>query len=131
MRNSKVILLVVAIVGFVLGLVFNMAVNTHRYASAQVPSGASLGGVMAFTGQIDKDEYGIVMVDVDAGTLWIYQYKKPGKLKLVAARSWLYDRYLEEYNCAPPSPTDVARLVADKQRLELKDNSTLEPEGAK
>ncbi len=78
---------------------------------------ASVGGIMAFTGQIAKETYGIIMVDVDAGTLWIYQYQKPGnKLKLLAARSWLYDRYLEDYNCASPKPSEISQLIANIQR---------------
>ncbi len=86
-------------------------------ARAQTIRPATTGGIMAFTGQIDKDIYGIMMVDVDAGTLWIYQYRKMGnQLKLLAARSWLYDRYLEEYNCSQPTPSEVAQLIAAQQQ---------------
>jgi len=85
-------------------------------ALAQPMRAGSAGGVMAFTGQIDRDEYGIIMVDADAGTLWIYHLKRPGnQLKLLAARSWMYDRYLEEYNCAPPVPSEVAQLVVGQE----------------
>ena len=98
----------------------------------QAGRGISTGGIMAFTGQIAKDTYGIVMVDVDAGTLWLYQFQKPGnQLKLLAARSWLYDRYLEDYNCASPSPSEISQLIANiqqkkqqKQSLETLDSGS-------
>jgi hypothetical protein len=86
-------------------------------ARAQSLRPTTTGGIMAFTGQIDKEIYGIMMVDVDAGTLWVYQYRKAGnQLKLLAARSWLYDRYLEEYNCSQPTPSEVAQLIASQQQ---------------
>jgi hypothetical protein len=89
----------------------------NQPAMAQNFARSGTGGIMAFTGQIEKDVYGIMMVDVDAGTLWVYQYRKAGnQLKLLAARNWIYDRYLEEYNNAPPTPSEVAQLVASQQQ---------------
>jgi hypothetical protein len=86
-------------------------------AAAQSMRSGGTGGIMAFTGQIEKDMYGIVMVDVDAGTLWVYQYRKAGnQLKLLAARNWIYDRYLEEYNNAQPTPSEVSQLIAAQQK---------------
>ncbi|MFA5864800.1 MAG: hypothetical protein WC975_08940 [Phycisphaerae bacterium] len=108
---------------FLLGIIIGLLItrsdggfsSTPVLAQTMRPSTA--GGIMAFTGQIDKEIYGIMMVDVDAGTLWVYQYRKAGnQLKLLAARSWLYDRYLEEYNTSQPTPSDVAQLVASQQQ---------------
>jgi hypothetical protein len=108
---------------FILGLAIGLlcvgreGAGLSASAVAQTMRPATTGGIMAFTGQIDKDVYGVMMVDVDAGTLWIYQYSKNGKqLKLLAARSWLYDRYLEEYNCSQPTPSEVAQLIASQQQ---------------
>jgi hypothetical protein len=108
---------------FILGLAIGLlsvrsdsgvSLNT---ALAQNMRTSGTGGIMAFTGQIEKDIYGIVMVDVDAGTLWLYQYRKAGnQLKLLAARNWIYDRYLEEYNNAAPTPSEVASLIALQQQ---------------
>ncbi len=111
-------IVVVLVIGIVLGVIVGVRINTDKVAMGQFTRGASAGGIMAFTGQIGKDTYGIIMIDVDAGTLWVYQYRRTGQLKLVAARSWVYDRYLEEYNCAPPTPSEVAQIVADKQQVE-------------
>lgn len=105
-------LLVVFIVGLAAGTVICGNGSPATAAHAQPARLAGVGGVMAFNAQLDKDNYGIIMVDVDAGTLWVYKLTQPGdQLKLTAARSWMYDRYLEEYNCASPTPTDVSQLV--------------------
>jgi hypothetical protein len=69
-------------------------------------------GVFAFAGQLGARSHGLFMVDVDAGNVWCYEYvPEKGKLKLVAGRSFLYDRYLEEFNTDSPTPSDVAQLV--------------------
>lgn len=52
------------------------------------------------------------MVDVDAGTIWCYEYQNSTQmLRLVAARSWLNDKFLANYHCEEPSPQAVADLV--------------------
>jgi len=107
------------ILGLAIGLLGVRSDSTLNINSAlaQNMRTGSTGGIMAFTGQIEKDMYGIVMVDVDARTLWLYQYRKAGnQLKLLAARNWIYDRYLEEYNNAAPTPSEVAQLVALQQQ---------------
>jgi len=115
--------------GLLVGVVIGGFVGSDTFrpgpAFAQPLRAVGAGGVMAFTGQLGKDVYGIIMIDVDAGTLWIYQLRPGSKLKLMAARSWMYDRYLEEYNCAPPTPSDVSNLVVGKQQ------PTKETKGAK
>ncbi len=115
------------ILGVSIGVFFTRGVNSIDIPSAIGQQGrpVSAGGIMAFTGQITKDDYGIIMVDVDAGTIWLYQYQKPGnQLKLLAARSWLYDRYLEDYNCASPKPSEISQLIANLQQK--KQSETLE-----
>jgi hypothetical protein len=81
----------------------------EAYAQRQKVGAA---GVFAFTGQLGPRTYGLFMVDVDAGNVWCYEYSRErGKLRLVAARSFLYDRQLEEFNVEAPTPGDVAELV--------------------
>lgn len=80
------------------------------------PRGSS--DVIAVCGPITRDEHGIYMVDVGQGTLWCYAIERAGgapKLRLVAARSWLYDRYLQDFNGAPPSFRDVQALVSQQR----------------
>jgi len=83
--------------------------------------GPGARGIYAFTGQIDSRTFGLFMLDVDSGTVWCYEMvrNRPGDpvyMRLVAARSWIYDRYLEEFNAASPTPTEVRQLV-EQQRV--------------
>ena len=73
-------------------------------------------GVFAFTGQLDKNSYGLFMVDVDNRTVWCYQYlPSTRKLRLVAARSFSHDRYLEDHNFEGPT-IEVVKQMLDEQR---------------
>jgi hypothetical protein len=82
---------------------------------------AGARGVFAFTGPIDRDQYGLFMLDVDQGTIWCYAFDMVGgtrKLRLVAARTWMYDRYLQDFNCAEPDFRMVQELV-NQQRAQM------------
>jgi hypothetical protein len=73
-------------------------------------------GVYALPIQLTPKTYGICMIDVDAGTAWFYEYNPLShKLRLASARSWIFDRYLEEYNVEGLAPNEVGELVS-KQR---------------
>jgi hypothetical protein len=74
-------------------------------------------GFHAFTGQLDRNTWGLFMMDVDAGNVWVYEYlPRKRSLKLVAARSFTHDRYLEDYNTEEPSPLQVAELLRREQQ---------------
>jgi hypothetical protein len=109
-----------------------------RSASAQALNtgagpGASARGIYAFTGQLDSHSFGLFMLDVDSGTVWCYEMVRnrssdPMFMRLVAARYWIYDRYLEEFNVASPTPTEVRQLV-EQQRTARQVQAT-QPAGA-
>ena len=87
-------------------------------ALAQNQPLAGARGVYAFTGQLDADRYGLFMLDIDQGTIWCYELDTVGgarKLRLVAARTWIYDRYLQDFNCAAPDFRMVQELVAEQR----------------
>ncbi len=90
---------------------------------------AGARGIFAFSGQIDQNRYGLFMLDVDQGTVWCYEIEPATggsrKLRLVAARTFIYDRYLKDFNCAEPSFRMVEQLVA-QQRSE----PAVEPDAA-
>ena len=92
-------------------------------ALGQLEPRAGARGVYAFTGQLDKNTYGLFMLDVDAGTIWCYEFtgKPPQdrRLRLSAARLWLYDRYLENFNVDGLTPDEVAEYVEDLRRQKL------------
>ncbi len=87
--------------------------------AAQTYSGASARGVMAFPAQMTKSTFGLYMVDVDAGTLWCYEYTANRKLRFAAARSWRFDRYLEDFNCDELSPREVEAMVEKARQQQL------------
>lgn len=88
-------------------------------AMAQGVTGGGARGIYAFTGQLSARSWGLFMVDVDNATLWIYELKKSGtgqtQLELVAARKWMYDRYLEELNVDGLTPGAVEALVRNQE----------------
>jgi hypothetical protein len=87
-------------------------------ALAQQPPMAGARGVFAFTGPIERDRYGLFMLDVDQGTIWCYAFENvagTSKLRLVAARTWVYDRFLQDFNCAAPDFRTVQKLVAQQR----------------
>lgn len=67
--------------------------------------------------QIERDKYGLAMVDTVGQTLWIYELNSRGpahnRLRLFAARNWQYDRLLKQYNTAEPKPEQVRILLED------------------
>ena len=96
-------------------------------AFAQMPTGGGARGVFAFSGQLTKTSYGVYMVDVDTMTLWAYEYQ-PQKacMRLAAARTWRYDRYLENHNICD-LPPDVVEQMVDEQRKYRLLNTEKEP----
>jgi len=117
--GSQAALWVVAGLLAVIATVLIMRWDDRAFSSAayaqDVPR-AGGRGIYAFTGQLSKTSYGLFMMDVDSSTVWCYEYvPQRRRLELVAARSWHFDRYLEEYNVTSPTPAEVAQLV-EKQR---------------
>ncbi len=98
-----------------LGLWFKPGASFLPVALAQQQPLAGARGIFAFTGPLERDQYGLFMLDVDQGTIWCYAFENQGgasKLRLVAARTWVYDRYLQDFNCAAPDFRTVQKLVA-------------------
>ncbi len=116
-RGSQTIWWVIAVLlSFIAGSLVN------RSSPAWLPAALAQGqplvgarGVYAFTGQIDNNRHGLFMLDVDAQTIWCYEIATVDgvrKLRLIAARSWIYDRYLKDYNVDGYNWQKVRELVA-------------------
>ncbi len=97
-------------------------------ALGQVDPRVGARGVYAFTGQLDKNTYGLFMLDVDTGTIWCYEFRGQGakdrKMELVAGRLWIYDRYLENFNQDEPTPEQVADLIEQMRQAKLDGSGT-------
>jgi len=85
-------------------------------AQAELPAAAE-GGILVIPVQIERDSYGLAMVDTVGQTLWVYELNSRGpaqnRLKLLAARSWRYDRLLQQYNTSEPKPEQIKMLLED------------------
>jgi hypothetical protein len=98
------------------GLVFFAGSRLSSSASAKGAAQAvTQDGIMVVGVQLERDSYGLAMVETVGQTLWIYEINKHGpshnRLKLLAARSWRYDRLLKQYNTAEPKPEQVRLLL--------------------
>jgi len=97
-------------------------------ANAQIQSQtATENAVMVVPIQLERDRYGLAMVDTVGQTLWIYELSSRGpaynRLKLLAARNWQYDRQLQQYNTARPKPEEV-RLILEEIGQQEKESMT-------
>jgi hypothetical protein len=108
----------VALTGIAVALWLRPGDTLLPTALAQNQPLAGARGVFAFTGPLDRDQYGLFMLDVDQGTIWCYAFDVVGgtrKLRLIAARTWVYDRYLQDFNCAKPDFREIQALVTQQR----------------
>ncbi len=84
-------------------------------AFAQTVASGGARGTFAFSGQLTRTTYGVFLVDVDAMTMWCYEYTGGGKLRLAAAREFTYDRYLRAFNNEDPLPEEVQQMVEQER----------------
>ncbi|MCP4247930.1 MAG: hypothetical protein GY778_12855 [bacterium] len=111
-RRSQAVWWLIGVSLAVIAMTQLLRVGQPETVLAQPVAQAGARGVFAFTGQLTKGTYGVFMVDVDAGTLWCYEYISPKReLRLVAGRLWIYDRYLEAFNTGQPSVEEIEQLV--------------------
>ena len=97
-------------------------------AYGQPTASGGARGVFAFSGQLAKGVYGLYMVDVDAMTVWVYEYlPNKGCLRLAAARTWRYDRYLENHNICDLPPDIVEQMVEEQRRNRLQSSEDQTP----
>lgn len=109
-----------ALLGLAAGyLLFGRAGGPAAFALAQdgamPPAIAGGAGLFLMPGQINKDTWGVYLMDVDAQNLCVYSYKGSERtLSLMAARGFRDDLRLADYNTAP-SPREIKQL-ADETR---------------
>ena len=65
--------------------------------------------------QGSRDNYALAMIDTKLQTIWFYEVNSRAathnRLRLLAARSWKFDRLLDQYNTAEPTPPQVELLL--------------------
>ncbi len=95
---------------------FVITTNLPSASNAQTGNESSPdNGILVFPVQISRDSHGMAMVDTIGQNLWIYKFDDKGsafkRLELFAARSFKYDRLLQQYNTAEPKPEQVKLLL--------------------
>lgn len=100
------------------GLTGGLAVELLRSppaAGQAAQAGAS--SLFVVPAQLSRDSYGLYLVDPQNSTICVYQYLvNERRLRLVAARTCLFDRQLDSYN-TEPEPAEIEKLVQDARRL--------------
>jgi hypothetical protein len=117
-RSSAKWLLVALLAAAAAGLLAGVGL-TGSQARAELAGATGSGGrgeVFVVAGQVTKDTYGLYLVDLEFGTICVYQWlPQTRKLRLMAARTYLFDRQLESYNTELP-PAEIRKLVAQQKR---------------
>lgn len=73
-------------------------------------------GLFVMPGQLSGNSWGCYLMDVDRGTLCVYQFLPGSKqLQFVAARNFLNDTKLGNYNTTP-TPSEIADLVGKQNQ---------------
>jgi hypothetical protein len=76
------------------------------------PPIAGGAGVFIMPAQLSQNTWGVYLLDVDAQTIAAYSYLPgPRQLQLMAARTYRWDRRLQNFNTAAPSPDEVKQLL--------------------
>lgn len=98
----------------------------------QVPQPIAGGaGFFLMPAQFSTNQWGCYVMDVDAQTLTAYVYtprdSRSGELRLAAARSFVFDRQLKNYNTSP-RPEEIRQLVElEKDQSRRPDDATTRP----
>ncbi len=91
------------------------------------------GDIIVVPVQIERDSFGVVLVDKVGQTMCVYELNRHGpaqnRLKLLAVRSWKYDRLLQQYNSAKPSPQQVKKILEDLAKQQKKQNKETRESG--
>lgn len=117
-KTERKWLLPTVIAGAVLCLIFMAGrFGPQAKAHTELQAGTTDSGISVIPVQLTRDSYGLAMVNTVEQTIWLYEIdsRSPAhnRLRLLAARSWKYDRLLENYNTADPKPEQV-KLMLEK-----------------
>jgi len=74
-------------------------------------------GIYMMPAQLGANSYGLYLMDVDSGTICVYQAMPEGqKFKFMASRSYKYDRFMEDFNNEGLRPKDIQKIVQNQQQ---------------
>lgn len=103
------------------GLLFHAPVRPGIVWGAGDQTGAA--SIQVIPIQISRENQGIVMVDTRSKTIWIYELfdRQTGfkQIRLMAARTWEYDRLLTEWNSAEPTPQQIRSVLENIHQQQM------------
>jgi hypothetical protein len=101
----------------------DLVLDRTALAQAAPQPGQLLGarGIYMMPAQLGVNSWGVYLMDVDSQTLCVYKATpESSHFRLMAARSFKYDRFLEDLNNETLRPKEVQKIVeAQQQRQEL------------
>jgi hypothetical protein len=101
--------------------------NTPANAQAELLTDIN-SEILVIPVQMVRDSYGLVMVDTNSQTLWVYEKNSRGpahkRLRLLAAQNWQYDRLLQYYNTAQPRPEQIKEMLENIGQPHQKTNKS-------
>jgi hypothetical protein len=109
----------------VTGRPLDLMLDRAAFGQTAGPGGAQplvgARGLYMMPAQLGPQTFGLYLMDVDSGTICVYRaLPESSHFRLMAARSFRYDRFLEDFNNEPLRPKDVQKLVEDqRQRQDL------------
>ena len=96
--------------------------DSAAYAQmTNAPADRMLGakGIYMMPAQLGPTSWGVYLMDVDAGTICVYRANPDTlRFRLMAVRSFRYDRYLDDFNNEGPTPKDIQKLVEQQRQRE-------------
>jgi hypothetical protein len=111
-------------------------ISLDRAAFAQaMPDGSGgqsglLGarGIYMAPAQLGPQTFGLYLMDVDSGTICVYKaIPETSRFRLMAARSFKNDRFLEDYDNEGLLPRDVQKVVANQRQRQTLESQTNQP----
>ena len=109
----------------------DISLDTKAYAQlAATPADRLLGarGMFMMPAQLGPNTWGLYLMDVDSQTICVYRaLPESSRFRLMAARSFKSDRFLEDFNNDEPTPREIQKEVEQqrqRQQLEGKKEET-------
>lgn len=99
-------------------LLVEVGLTASSADNAPLAAGSAGGdSVLVVAGQVTRDSYGLYLVDQANRTICVYQWSPTSrKLRLLAARTYLFDTKLDQYN-TEPDPLEIKKLSDRARRL--------------
>jgi hypothetical protein len=109
-------------------------ISLDRAAFGQaIPAGGGGGllgarGIYMMPAQLGPNTFGVYLMDVDSGTICVYKaLPETSRFRLMAARSFKNDRFLEDYDNEGLLPRDVQKVVANQRQRQTLESQTNQP----